>query len=344
MEFRATVSPPDARTLIAARASVLGTGARDTTGRLRRLRRRRAGWWAGGLGLTAAAAAVSMVVAMSSTATPTTPGGSDHGKTGAVAVSRLSGRQILLAAATVAAATPTRIGKYWRVKEIMPNLFPTRPPGWKPTATLESWQTHDGSEYDLVPGRNVAWESSPYKGFDVGSSTLTAEQVQHLPTDPGALEAWITRSWEHPIDGVHAPSTYPAPPVPVVSRQPQPASVLHDGMAMALTSLLYQVPAPPAVRAAAFRALASMPGVTKVGEVNGGVVLRISFDTRPPANKYPGGRLPRGIGTMRLIIDSSAFTLRAWSDYQVTTTILAAGWTNFRPRVVSPSQVNQLTK
>ncbi|HEX9034576.1 MAG TPA: hypothetical protein VF834_22250 [Streptosporangiaceae bacterium] len=109
-------------------------------------------------------------------------------------------------------------------------------------------------------------------------------------------------------------------------------------MAISLTELLDQIPAPRAVHAAAFRALAAMPNVTKLGEVGGDLVLRISVPALP-ASKFPGGKVPAGSGHIKLIIDASTLTLRAWSDYTGTTTILAARWTNTLPRIIPDSQL-----
>lgn len=107
---------------------------------------------------------------------------------------------------------------------------------------------------------------------------------------------------------------------------------------MSLSELLYQVPAPPAIRAAAFRALAAMPDVTKLGQASGDVVLRISFPS-PPANKFPSGKVPVNYDEIELIIDTSTLTVHAISDYTGTTTILAARWTNTLPAVIPASQL-----
>lgn len=321
-EFRAAVSPPDARTLAAGRARVLGADVRGTVSRLRRFRRRRTRWVVGMVGLTGGAAALAAVMATGSAVAPITTG--SRGGQQAVSVSRLSGRQILLAAATTAAAAPASTGTYWYLKASIPA------PAGASNITMSAWYTHDGTEYDQVPNRNVVWESSPDGGFAVGADKLTYAQIQDLPTTPGALEAWIIQSFSHPASG---PSSQPAPQ-PAVS---EPASYYADDPGL-LVDLLYQVPAPPAVRAAAFRELASMPGVTKLGEVNGGVVLSVSV-SEPPANKFPSGQVPAGADEMRLVIDSSTFTLRSFSNYEGTTTILAAKWTNNLPEIVPASEV-----
>src|SRR3954463_13131468 len=70
-------------------------------------RRRRAPWMAAALGLTAAAT-VAVVIASNVTAPPTAPAGPP-------AAADLSGRQVLLAAATTAESRPATSGTYWHV-------------------------------------------------------------------------------------------------------------------------------------------------------------------------------------------------------------------------------------
>jgi hypothetical protein len=104
-------------------------------------------------------------------------------------------------------------------------------------------------------------------------------------------------------------------------------------VAFSLSELLGEEPAPPALRAAAFRALAAMPDVTKLGQAGHSVTLRISFPIQ--AGKWPAGHVPPGAGEIRLVIGTSTLTLRAWSNYQGSYTIRAARWTNSRPPVIS---------
>jgi len=54
------------------------------------------------------------------------------------------------------------------------------------------------------------------------------------------------------------------------------ASVLPGYVLTTLVRLLTDLPVPPAVRAAAFRALASMPSVTSLGPADGGQALLIT--------------------------------------------------------------------
>jgi hypothetical protein len=188
-----------------------------------------------------------------------------------------------------------------------------------------------GADYHLFPYRRAVYLSS-WGGFSVGESELTYRQIQHLPTDPAALTAWIIRSFTHP-------SAAPPPPgVPRAVFTPLPRSEIPGEVAVSLAKLLSFDPAPPALRAAAFRALAALPDVTKVGQTSGGVVLRVTFP-KPSANKWPGGRRPPGTGQMELTIATSTLTLSAWSDYQGTVRFLSTEWTNHRPPVVPVSKL-----
>ena len=315
---------PSPATQAAARAALLehAAAARASLSRpwpAGARRRRRAGWLAGGIGLTAAAAVTA--AALVTTSPPRPDGRGNHRNTSAEPSSRLSARQILLAAAITAAAQPARTGAYWYLKETGP--------GPAAATTTQSWYTHNGSTYTLLPPRHVVFLASPDAGFDVGASALTYRQIQRLPTTAAALTAWITRSFAHPV-GPSGPAG-----VPRARQGPPPRSELGGQVAMSLSDLLYQVPAPPAIRAAAFRALAALPDVTRLGQAHGDVTLRISV-AAPPANKFPSGKVPPRANEIRLVISTSTLALHAVTNYEGTTTILAARWTSTRPPAVRP--------
>jgi hypothetical protein len=93
----------------------------------------------------------------------------------------------------------------------------------------------------------------------VPPGVVTFGQLQRLPTNPAALKAWIaafTRNLEHAYN------------------LPDPE---HAAVFLSLTNLVAALPAPPAVRAAAFRAVATLPNVTGLGPVQGGQGLRLSL-------------------------------------------------------------------
>jgi hypothetical protein len=321
--------PPSHAAVTAARAALLQRAAAAWVPD-RRVARRRAGRLAGGIGLTAAAitAVAAVTTALVTSGGPggesRATGGRSYHQAPAVAVARLSARRILLAAATTAAAAPESPGRYWYLEETGP--------GPAAKTTQRQWYTHDGSDYTWLVQDQGVFLASRDNGFQVGASSLTYRQVEQLPAGAAALTAWITRSFHHP-SGPPLPRGLPSARYTPPSRAELPGDV-----ALALSNLIYQVPAPPAVRAAAFRALAAMPNVTKLGHSGRDVVLRISVPP-PPANKFRSGKLPAGAGQIRLTIDTTALTLRAVSDYQGTTTVLAARWTNTRPRLIPNSEL-----
>ena len=95
---------------------------------------------------------------------------------------------------------------------------------------------------------------------------VTLEQLRALPTDPAALRAWIEEALEHS----DARS----------SKGPFDAEDRKMATFYSLISLVSTVPAPPDVRAAAFRALAAYPDVESLGEVPGGQGLLLPGDVR----------------------------------------------------------------
>lgn len=135
-----------------------------------------------------------------------------------------------------------------------------------------------------APGR--PWwrrESDPSLRRTTGDTSLTFEQIQRLPADPSALKAKLARMLKArklpvPLDHIIGPG-----------RDPQ--------LIESLTSLLARMPTPPKVRAAAFRAIASLPGVTRVGSAPGGQTLLIRGDA----------------GDMRLVVDPATSLVRGWT-------------------------------
>ena len=266
---------------------------------------------AAGAGLTAAAAAAATVALV--------PGGPHN-----TASVHLSARQVLLAAATAAAAQPSK-GTYWHVKEVYDTYQPAfgHPHGkWTWTRyTQETWTNRDGAFWvpDSAAGTGVVPLGGP-AGFSVASSDLTFNQLQRLPQSPAALKAWITYSFEHPADAQMGIPT---------------ASVLPGYILSTLVRLLTDMPVPPAVRAAAFGALAAMPNVTSLGPADGGQALLITGPP-PPASNLPGVKLPRGpvpAGDTELIIDTTTAQVRSIMTSQNTETVIAEGWTNQMPKV-----------
>jgi len=279
-------------------------------------RGRRAGWLAAGLGLATAATAAILVV----TSGGTTPGRAVSGGTPRatahssgpaparprpspshpVPISELSGRQILLAAA--ATALKQRPGTYWHFKiRVNPKGHPKPPPGVHVFNTDESWVALDGKYWNAqprcaAPPGTAVFKGPGYAGFYLGNLDVNYQVTRRLPTNPAALTAWVAKYNPHDING---PSFIP----------------------MTLISLLWQVRAPPTVRATAFQALAALPGVKSLGPVKGGVGLLITLP-HVPAGDW-----------IRLVVDPATSLVRSEGTAKGIT-IIHAGWTNQLPRII----------
>lgn len=117
---------------------------------------------------------------------------------------------------------------------------------------------------------------------------------------------------------------------PVAKIDPLPARYLESETAIQLSNLLFRVPAPPAVRSTAFRALAAMPVVRNLGPAaDGGQHLRITFPV-DAAKWY--GHPPAGADHMDLVVNPTTAKLLSETAYQGTDEIQAANWTDHLPR------------
>ncbi|NYD46508.1 hypothetical protein BJY14_002491 [Actinomadura luteofluorescens] len=177
---------------------------------------------------------------------------------GASAPSAPSGRQVLLVAAASAAKVPAGGGAYWHVK----TTSTAREGGAR--TSLESWTGRDGRIWwkGEKTGGKVVVLTQPAP-FRLGGPAVSLAQLQSLPSTPGELKAWIAAAVKRSD-------------VRTATGRPDAAArerSVFDG----LLSLVSQLPAPPRVRAAAFRAIASYPGVKDLGAVKGGQGLSISF-------------------------------------------------------------------
>jgi len=238
-------------------------------------RRRRAVLLTGSLGLTTAAAVTAAVV-LSSGSTPvpsagTTPMPSAPRAT-AHAPSGRSARQVLLAFATAAARAPGTTGKYWYVHATFLSGFPD---------TFDTWMLRDGVNWVRAykthervikaPREGPGWflEVSPlfdlqFKAGKPPAKTdpkwpgeVTFGQLQRLPGTPAALKAWIVAFDRDFTESMGGTPVYPG-----------------EGVFVCLTSLIADLPAPPPVRAAAFRVLATLPDIRRV---DGGKGLRFGL-------------------------------------------------------------------
>ncbi len=221
-----------------------------------------------GAGLVATAAAAAVVVA-------TLPGGAPAPapvpapQPQAVAPV-VTGTQVLLAAATVAERAPDGTGKYWHIKT------------GSDKQAYENWFSSDGHMWfrgGKSGGRVIPLGVFPLR---LAGTTVTFEQLRTLPTDPAALRDWLVNAIAH--SGART------------SAGPLTAEDRERELLLSMVSLVSTLPAPPAVRAAAFRAIAAYPGVQDLGAVPGG----------------RGFMLP---GNYRLVVDPSTGRINRTSMY-----------------------------
>ncbi|MEV6642687.1 CU044_5270 family protein [Amycolatopsis sp. NPDC051371] len=187
-------------------------------------RRRRIRPLAVGAGLVATAAvAAGVVVVVTRPAAPV--------ETPPQAVAPVeTGPAVLLAAAKVAEHAQVGTGKYWHTTTKVGK------------ATWEYWTTTDGQEWyrDENHGGKLRHMPRARPIRINGDDIVTLSTILTLPPDPAALRNWL-------VDGL--------------TRSHYPADQLDMAVLGSLIDLVSTVPSPPAVRAAAFRAIAAYPGV-----------------------------------------------------------------------------------
>ena len=204
------------------------------------------------------------------------------------------GQQILLAAATTVENSPEGTGAYWYVKVV--SIGARDGESWQE----ETWTGRDGRTWSRSTWQNPAAASASPSAFPntapdgkvvevrppnplrLGGAKVTIEQLQTLPTDPAALQERIAELVRSSDIRTSSGKLTDA----------QREQAVFEG----LVSLVSQLPAPPKVRAAALRAIATYPSVSSLGAVDGGQGLLISF--------YPGEP------PARLVIDPTSGQLR----------------------------------
>lgn len=263
------------------------------SGRLRRTSRR----WRVRVAAAAAATAVAVAaVTLAVTLQARHPGGQPPAHHPAGAPS--TGSQILLAAATsVARQQP---GRYWHflINETQAGI-----PGGGVNDADDQWIARDGRDWTSPPCKaglsgKVVMKNGGLS-FGLGNPrkpipSWTYDLVQHWPANAAALKARI--------------ATY---------------DTNRSDELSALTALELVVPAPPRVRAAAYRAIAAFPGVQNRGAVKGGHAVFI------PAQDG---------GPLLLVLDPATGLIRSqtWLEAygQSSFNVLLAQWTNQLPRVI----------
>lgn len=257
-------------------------------------RRRRFTWPA--IALSAATAGTAVVMVVSDLSPTAAPNGPPAG---------VSGRQVLLAAATTAEARPAGSGTYWHVKTVQ------RDP--RSSITSESWTRRDGREWQRRESQRLMRVNGP-SAFSIAGTVLTFRQIQGLPTDPAALKAKLTG---------------------LVGKEKLPPGFTEVGLGhdpllvQSLVDLLARVPAPPRVRATAFRVVAGLPGVSRAGSASGGQTLLIHGpwgDARMVVD--PATSLVRGL---TITAPPRSEHRRAWMANQ-SISFPTAEWTMVPPR------------
>ncbi|MFC5754753.1 CU044_5270 family protein [Actinomadura rugatobispora] len=305
---------PSRRDRDLARAMTAAVPGPSRTGRGGRSARRAPRWAALGTGLTAAAAAAIVAISGLGTGTPAGPPSAPPTKAGqpgasVEALQQMSSRQVLLMAATAAERKPATDGAYWKVSHIRQNHA---------GRSLEvDWKGKDGAYWSghlwlggpRKPAGERGWLTRGPRSnrFSVVDQPLTLKEIRGLPTTPEGIERWARKV----ASGV----------------SPNWRKVDIEGFVdTLLTYLLVQVPALPATRAAAFRALADRPGVRDGG---------VARDQRG----RPGRELRLGKdGQERVLVDPATSQLLSIRTVlprhpEFSETYLEVGWTDEKPRV-----------
>ncbi|MFJ2031148.1 CU044_5270 family protein [Streptosporangium sp. NPDC087985] len=333
-------------------------------GEPRRRPRLRLSWTVAVAGLAASAVAVAVMVPGMSVPETSAPGMSapgtsvpeTSGESGAPSgVMTISGRSILLAAATTAESDPTATSTYWRVRKLYRQTHPEQlGTGANRYRVVESrlteqWVARDGRVWSGsrtlgVRPRSAADEEAWRRD---GSPTEWSSQGDVLSTSPekGELKAvtgkvpFSMAGREMTFEQLQKLPVAPAALKDWVTKAVHdvPAGTLDGVVADALSGLLWSKPSPPDVRAAAYRALAELPNVRYLGRTTderGRTGAEFSFTVQPP-----GAQSPATV-QRTLIIDpgssqvlSSTVTSRPGIKGDQVEVVLEAGWTDDEPAV-----------
>ena len=175
-----------------------------------------------------------------------------------------SGQDVLFAAAAAAERSSESTGIYWYYKVEAHSInyeYWIKPDG-------DYWRRYDDGKVEKMPERL----RHPFKMLNV---PMTLDQLRNLPTDPEALRAWVDEAVGDYDGGFKERNTLDS-----------------------LVSLVSMLPAPPEVRAAAFRAIAAYPGVEYLGDVPGGQGVQLptfGLDAYAVVDGQPAGE--------RLVVD-----------------------------------------
>lgn len=187
------------------------------------------------------------------------------------------------------------------------------------------------------PETATATVAAPYAAREDNHGTVgvitnkprTLAELAKLPTNPALLRAWLERevAAQQRRDGVN-------------TGQSMAAAVFQEGMQIAV-----HLPVTPALRAAAFRMMADLPGVRAVGQVRD-PLGRLGYAVAMPQSAADSG------SEFRLIVDTSSGNTLGYEFVitrpdpgnphtakvgQVTAyeAVVDSGWTNARPKLPS---------
>lgn len=231
---------------------------------------RAARWRALAIGVAGAAAAAAIVIAY--TAPPTMPASPG-------AVAQADGKRFLLVAAASVAAVPDK-GTWWGSTEIHGRQF--HEPGGRyvlrESESAEIWipadpegrtwhrQTPQGIK-PATPEDQAAWVADGSPAFWTYDKPSESGRSGVVRSEPGEQRTWSTEDWDFRILTADKPLTK----MNQVPESPEglKAFIAADDRTTIDTAarLLFFVPVTSETRAAAYRLLASVPGVTAVGHV-----------------------------------------------------------------------------
>ncbi|WP_283139803.1 CU044_5270 family protein [Rhizohabitans arisaemae] len=371
--------PPSDRVVAAGRARLLH--AQDGRTRRSRTALRSARWTTLGVGLLGAAAAVTMVM-VNGTAPVTSVGGTDRPVVTQPVPARLSAKDILLAAATKVEKSQAD-GTYWLLKVrtdsqrglaegywieqsysnenwiarstsksswgITQNLgvrpaTPADEEAWRKAGSPDSWKivhkipaekakiVGKKTSEEIVnsaAGKPEAWRLDDGGRFGwLVNGPVTEQEIRRLPDDPEKLRAYIQEKLDKFARSTGSTTNVDSP---------------HLEMYSELGRVITGLPVTPEVRAAAYRAMASLPGVSERGEATdslGRTGQLIVFPAPFPTGEYEH----------RLLIDRET-GVALWSETVVvrpdtqarepqragqtlhSTLIEKVGWTDDEPEI-----------
>ncbi|WP_067134779.1 hypothetical protein [Microtetraspora malaysiensis] len=237
-----------------------------------RVRRGRRGtrWSALALGLAGAAAAAAIVVAQIAPAGVPAP----HGT-----VAQADGKRFLLVAAASVAAMPDE-GAWWGSTEVRVRQF--HEPGGRyvlrESESVETWipadpegrtwyrETPQGTK-PATPQDEAAWRADGSPTSWTYDKRSEAKRPGVVRAEPGEQRTWSTEDWDFRIVTAGKPLTKMSE-VPDTPEGLKAFFAADDRTTIDTAArLLFFAPVTSETRAAAYRLLASMPGVAAVGQV-----------------------------------------------------------------------------